>query len=68
MKLLLGILLGSFFGYSLYKVRATNPKKLLKMLRLEDLELAKVILFAIGLASVLLSISYANCDFYGKYK
>ena len=55
MKILLAILLGGFFGYALYKVQATNPKKLLAMLRLEDLHLAKAILFAIGFASVLLS-------------
>ena len=59
MKILLAILLGGFFGYALYKVGATNPKKLLAMLRLEDLHLAKVILFAIGFASVLLSIANA---------
>ena len=57
MKLLLGLLLGGFFGYALYKVEATSPRKLLAMLRLEDLELAKVILFAIGLASSLLVIA-----------
>lgn len=44
-------------GYALYKVQATNSKKLLAMLRLQDLHLAKVTLFAIGFASVLLSIS-----------
>lgn len=59
MKILLAILLGGFFGYALYKVQATNPKKLLAMLRLEDLHLAKVILFAIGFANVLLSLTHA---------
>lgn len=59
MKIVLGIILGGFFGYALYKAGATSPKRLLKMLRLEDLDLAKTILFAIGLSSVLLSISYA---------
>lgn len=63
MKILLAILLGGFFGYALYKVGATNPKKLLAMLRLEDLHLAKVILFAIGFASVLLSIANAIAIF-----
>lgn len=58
MKILLAILLGGFFGFALYKVQATDPKKLTAMLRLEDLHLAKVILFAIGFSSVLLSISY----------
>lgn len=50
------MLLDRFFAYALYKVQATNPKKLLAMLWLQDLHLAKVILFAIGFASVLLSI------------
>lgn len=57
MKILLGIILGAFFGYALYKAGATSPRKLLAMLRLEDLDLAKIILFAIGLSSVLLSIA-----------
>lgn len=57
MNILLGILLGAFFGYALYKSGATNYRKLLAMLRLEDLDLAKTILFAIGFSSVLLSIS-----------
>ncbi len=57
MKIVLGLLLGGFFGYTLYKVEATSPRKLLAMLRLEDLELAKVILFAIGFASSLLTIA-----------
>lgn len=56
MKIILAILLGSFFGYALFKAGATNPKKLSAMLRLEDLSLAKIILFAIGLSSVGLSI------------
>lgn len=59
MKLLLGVLLGGFFGFALYKVGATNPRKLLAMLRLEDLDLAKTILFAIGFASVLLFVANA---------
>ena len=58
MKILLAVLLGGFFGYALYVVEATNPKKLLAMLRLEDLHLAKVILFAIGFSNVLLSIAH----------
>ena len=57
MKILLAIILGAFFGYALYKVGATSPKKILSMLRLENLHLAKVILFAIGLSSVLLYLA-----------
>ena len=41
MKILLAIILGAFFGYALYKVGATSPKKILSMLRLENLHLAK---------------------------
>ena len=57
MKLILAILLGGFFGFALSYVGATGFKNILKMLRLEDLSLAKIILFAIGFSSVLLSIS-----------
>lgn len=57
MKILLGILLGSLFGGALYYVGASNPKKLLNMLRLEDLSLMKIILFAIGFGSTLLSLA-----------
>ena len=57
MKIILAILLGGFFGFALSYVGATVFKNILKMLRLEDLSLAKIILFAIGFSSVLLSIS-----------
>ncbi|MEN8078423.1 YeeE/YedE thiosulfate transporter family protein [Clostridioides difficile] len=57
MNILLAILLGGFFGFALYYVGATGFSNISKMLRLEDLSLAKVILFAIGFSSVLLSIS-----------
>lgn len=57
MKIVLAILLGGFFGFALSYVGATGFKNILKMLRLEDLSLAKIILFAIGFSSVLLSIS-----------
>ena len=56
-KILLAILLGGFFGFALYYVGATGFSHISKMLRLEDLSLAKIILFAIGFSSVLLSIS-----------
>lgn len=57
MNILLAVLLGGFFGFALYMAEATVPSKILKMLRLEDLSLAKIILFAIGLSSVMLSLS-----------
>lgn len=57
MNILLGIVLGGLFGAALYHVGASNPKKLLDMLRLEDLSLMKIIFFAIGFASVLLCLS-----------
>jgi len=57
MDIILGILLGSLFGFALYYVGASFPRKLLAMLKLEDLTLMKIILFAIGLSSVLLFVA-----------
>lgn len=57
MEIILAILLGGFFGFALSYVGATVFKNILKMLILEDLSLAKIILFAIGFSSVLLSIA-----------
>lgn len=57
MKIILAIVLGGFFGFALAYVGATGFKNILKMLRLEDLSLAKIILFAIGFSSILLAIS-----------
>lgn len=55
MKIVEGLILGALFGGALYYVGASNPKKLLSMLRLQDLSLMKIILFAIGFASTLLA-------------
>lgn len=55
MKIILGLILGGLFGAALYYVGASNPKKLISMLRLQDLTLMKIILFGIGFGSVLLS-------------
>lgn len=57
MNIILAIILGSFFGFALSYVGATGFRNTLKMLRLEDLTLAKIILFAIGFSSMLLAIS-----------
>lgn len=56
-NILLAVLLGGFFGFALYYVGATGFSHISKMLRLEDLSLAKIILFAIGFSSVLLAVS-----------
>lgn len=57
MEILLAILLGGIFGFALSYVGATGFKNILRMLRLEDLSLAKIILFAIGFGSVLLALA-----------
>ena len=57
MSIVLAIILGALFGAILYWTGASSPKKLIAMLRLEDLSLMKIIVFGIGLASVLLSLS-----------
>ncbi|BBF45245.1 putative membrane protein [Lachnospiraceae bacterium KM106-2] len=57
MEIILAVILGGLFGYALYFAGASNPRQLLSMLRLEDLSLMKIIVFAIGFASILLSIS-----------
>lgn len=57
--LLLALLVGGSFGFILHKVGATSPNKIVGFLRLTDLHLAKVILFAIGFSSLLLFILMA---------
>jgi uncharacterized membrane protein YedE/YeeE len=52
MEILLAILLGGAFGFVLHRIGATNPTRLIDMLRLSDLKLEKVILFSIGLTMV----------------
>lgn len=52
----LAIILGGLFGFALYLTGASIPKKLIAMLRLEDLTLMKIIVFAIGFASSILSV------------
>ena len=56
-EILLAVALGSFFGFALCYVGAASRKNIREMLRLENLTLAKIILFAIGFASVLLAVS-----------
>lgn len=54
MQLILAIALGALFGFALNRAGATNPGLIIKMLRLSNLHLMKVILFAIGLSTVAL--------------
>lgn len=56
MKILLAILLGTAFGFALDQAKASNPQKIISMLRLKDFHLMKVILFAIGFSSLVLFI------------
>ncbi|MCB1586437.1 MAG: DUF6691 family protein [Gammaproteobacteria bacterium] len=58
-EIILAIVIGGAFGFILHKVGATNPNKIVGFLRLTDLHLAKVILFAIGFSSLLLFILMA---------
>jgi len=54
MNILLAIIVGLAFGFALHRAGAGNPQYIINMLRLKDLHLAKVILFAIGTSSLLL--------------
>ncbi len=59
MDIILAIILGSLFGFALHRVGATNPQVIINMLRLTDLHLVKVILFAIAVSSTLMFIGMA---------
>lgn len=59
MNIILAIILGTAFGFALDHAKASNPQKIINMLRLKDLHLMKVILFAIGFSSLVLFILLA---------
>lgn len=56
MEIISAICLGALFGFVLHRVGASNPQKIINMLRLIDLHLMKVILLGISLASAILFI------------
>ena len=56
MNILLAIILGTAFGFALDRAKASNPQKIINMLRLRDFHLMKVILFAIGFSSLILFV------------
>ena len=51
--IILAIVVGAAFGFTLDRVGATNPNYIINMLRLKDLHLMKTIILGIGIASVL---------------
>ncbi len=51
---ILALVIGGLFGFVLDRVAATNPQYIIKMLNLTNLHLAKVILLAIGVGSILM--------------
>ncbi len=51
--IVLAIIVGAAFGFSLDRVGATNPNYIINMLRLSDLHMMKTILLGIGIASIL---------------
>ncbi len=56
MQIILAIIIGTLFGFVLQRVGASNPQRIIDMLRLKDFHLMKAILFGIAVASVLLFI------------
>lgn len=54
LEIILAIALGALFGFALYKVGAADPDKLMGMLLLKDLHLAKTILGGIGVATIII--------------
>lgn len=56
LEIIEAIILGTLFGFALYKIGAGDPDKLMGMLKLQDMHLAKTILGGIGIATILLFI------------
>ncbi len=56
MTIFLAIVIGAAFGFVLDRIGTTNPNWIFKMLNLSNLHLAKTILMAIGVGSVLMFV------------
>jgi len=54
--IILAAVFGLLFGFILQKSGASNPQRIINMLRLKDFHLVKIILFAIGFSSLLLFV------------
>lgn len=54
MTIILAVVIGAAFGFTLDRIGATNPGLIIRMLNLTNLHLMKTILMGIGVASVLL--------------
>lgn len=54
MQILLALVIGGLFGFTLDRIGATNPTVLINMLGLKALGLMKAILLAIGVGSILM--------------
>lgn len=52
-EIILAIVIGAAFGFTLDRIGATNPGYIIRMLNLSDLHLMRTILMGIGVASVL---------------
>jgi len=52
-EIVLAVIIGAAFGFTLDRIGATNPDYLIRMLNLSNLHLMKTILAGIGVASVL---------------
>lgn len=57
MNIFLAIILGLLFGFVLQKAGASNPQKIINMLRLKDLHLMKTIFLGIGISNLTLFLS-----------
>ena len=56
MTIFLAIVIGAAFGFVLDRIGTTNPNWIFKMLNLTNLHLAKAILMAIGVGSILMFV------------